>query len=89
MDGGKMSAELWKLKKQLCPQSREVTTAMLDDDDNLVTNEEDIQEMAINAYTERLRNRPMKDGLEHVKEAKEKLAYTLMEKAKNNKKHGK
>ena len=30
-------------------------------------------------------NRPMKDGLEHIKEAKEKLADILMEKAKNTK----
>ena len=49
MDGGKMSTELWKLKKQICPQSRETPTAMLDDDENLVTNEENIKEMAINA----------------------------------------
>ena len=37
LDGGNMTTELWKLKKQLCPQSSDVPTAMLDEEDNLVT----------------------------------------------------
>ena len=76
-----MTTELWKLKKQLCPQSSDVPTAMLDDDDNLVTNEEQIKQMTVEAYKKRLHNRPIKEGLEHIKESKEKLADRLMEKA--------
>ena len=84
-DGGNMATELWKLKKQLCPRSRDPPTAMLDNDDNLVTNEDQIKDMAIKAYENRLRNRPIKEGLEHILVAKEKLADMLMEKARLNK----
>ena len=84
-DGGNMAIELWKLKKQLCPRSRDPPTAMLDDDDDLVTNEDKIKEMAMKAYKNRLRNRPIKEGLEHILLAKEKLADMLMEKARLNK----
>ena len=41
--------------------------------------------MAVDAYKKRLHNRPIKEGLEHIKESKEKLADRLMEKAKQNK----
>ena len=41
--------------------------------------------MALSEYKEILKNRPMKEGLEHVQEAKERLADSIMEKAKLNK----
>ena len=41
--------------------------------------------MAIKAYEERLRTRPIKEGFEHILDAKEKLADSLMEKARLNK----
>ena len=41
--------------------------------------------MALSEYKERLKNRPMKEGLEHVQVAKERLADSKMEKAKHNK----
>ena len=84
-DGDSSAVDLWKLKKQMCPQSRDPPTAMLNDEGDLVTNEDMIKDMAVKAYKERLRNRPMKEGLEHIVEAKEKLADSLMEKAKLNK----
>ena len=37
------------------------------------------------AFEERLKNRPMKEELNHIKEGKEKLAEKLMEVAKENK----
>ena len=85
LDGGNMTTYLWKLKKQLCPQSSDVPTAMLDDKDNLVTNKEQIKQMTVEAHKKRLHNRPIKEGLEHIKESKEKLADRLMEKAIKNK----
>ena len=51
----------------------------------MVTNVEDIKAMAVKAYEHRLRNRPIKEGLEEMKEAKEKLAEKVLEAAKNNK----
>ena len=84
-EGGKSSGELWKLKKQMCPQSRDPPTAMKDKDGSLVTNVEKIKEMAVEAYKERLKNRPIKEGLEELKELKEKLADRIMKIAQKNK----
>ena len=85
MENGLTSKKLWDLKKKLCPQSRDPPTAMLDDKGNLVKNEERIQELAINAFEKRLENKPIKEGMEDIKESKEYLATKLMEVAKKNK----
>ena len=45
--GGNVSSEIWKLKKQICPRSRDLPTAMMDDNGNLVINTEAIKEMAV------------------------------------------
>ena len=84
-EGGNVAAEMWKLKKQLFPRSRDPPTAMMDDKGNLVTNTETIKDMAVKAYEHRLRNRPMKEGMENIKDEKEKLAHKVMEAARNNK----
>ena len=80
-----MSNELWKLKKHMCPHSREPPIAMSDEEGNLVTNATKLKDMAVKAYQERLRNRPIKEGMEEIKDAKENLAENLMEEAKLNK----
>ena len=85
VEGGHIASEVWKLKKQLCPRSRDPPTAMMDEDGHLVTDVEAIKDMAIKAFKHRLRNRPIKEGLEDMKEAKEKAAKRVMEAAKNNK----
>ena len=85
IQGGNVSSEIWKLKKQICPRSRDPPTAMMDNDGNLVTDTEAIKDMAVKAYQYRLRNRPIKEGLEDMKESKEKLAERVMEAARNNK----
>ena len=40
---------------------------------NLLTSEDKLEEAAIKFYTERLKNRQMKDDLKHIKDAKEML----------------
>ena len=85
VENGFTSKKLWDLKKKLCPRSRDPPTAMLDDKGNLVKDEEKIQELAVNAFEKRLKNRPIKQGLEGMQESKEELAAKLMEVAKNNK----
>ena len=82
-DGTITSGKLWNLKKELFPKSREPPTAMKDPvNGNLLSTEEKIQEAAINVYTKRLENKPIKDDLKHIKEAKEVLCEKLL---KNNK----
>ena len=58
---------------------------MIDKDGNLVTDEVKLKDMAIKIFEERLENRPINEGLENVKELKEKLSEKVMEVAKNNK----
>ena len=84
-EGGMSSGKLWNLKKQLFPRSRDPPTAMLDNSDNLVTNVETIKKLAVEAYKERLKSRQMKEGMEDVREAKERLTKQVLETAANNK----
>ena len=84
-DGGVNSGKLWKLKKELCPRTRDPPTAMLDTQGNLVTDEDKIAEMALEHYAKVLENRPMKEDLKHIKESKEELCEKLMNLAKKNK----
>ena len=58
---------------------------MMGEDGRLVTDVEAIKDIAVKAFKHRLRNRPIKEGLENMKEAKEKAAQRVMEAAKNNK----
>ena len=55
------------------PESRDPPTAMYDQDMVLQTDPDKIIEAASHAYTHRLRNRPIKEGLEEIKTDKEKL----------------
>ena len=83
--GGVNSGNLWSLKKQLCPQTRNPPTAMLDPEGNLVTDEDKIAEMALEHYIKVLANKPMKKELEHIKEDKENLCDKYLKLAKMNK----
>ena len=65
------SGRLWNLKKEMFPKSREPPTAMKDPiTGNLLTTSDKINDAAVNVYTDRLRNRPMKEHLKHIKVAK-------------------
>ena len=85
-DGGLHPGSLWNLKKELFPQSRDPPTAMVDPENgNLVTDDKNIQKIALKTYTKRLENKPIKKNLENVKEAKEKLCEKLLKVAAANK----
>ena len=80
--GGVNSGNLWKLKKKLCPKSRDPPTAMKDEDGNLVTSSDKILDIALNAYVKRLEHRPMNEELKELKKLKEKVFELKMKKAK-------
>ena len=85
-DGGMNSGKLWNLKKEIFPKVRDPPTAMVDPvSGNLFTSEEKIEEAAVNVYTKRLENRPMKDELKHIKDAKELLCEKILKLAKSRK----
>ena len=83
--GGVHPGKLWKLRKSLCPKSRDPPTAMLDEHGNLVTSPSVIENLALDTYKKRLDNRPMKDSLEHIRTEKEELCKKRLEYARNNK----
>ena len=85
-DGGMKSGTLWNLKKELFPKSRDPPTAMRDPvSGNLITNDAKIQKVAVDVYTKRLENRPMKAELKHIRDAKEKLCKNIIKIAQTNK----
>ena len=78
-EGGIHSGKLWKLKKEIFPKSRDPPTAMVDPvSGNILTSEEKIEAAAIEVYKNRLRNKPIKDNLTHIKDAKELLCEKLL-----------
>ena len=59
---------------------------MMDDEGKLLTNSEDINELALQKLAvERLCNRPMKEGMEEMKSKKEALCEQNLKKARGNK----
>ena len=84
-EGGFNSGKLWKLKKKLFPQSRDPPTAMLDQDGNLVTDSSQIQNIALETYRNRLKNRNMKEEFINIQKEKEELCAKRIESAKKNK----
>ena len=58
---------------------------MLDKRGNLVTSPKIIEDIALNTFKERLKNKKINDGLENVKNDKEELCRKRLEKAKNTK----
>ena len=59
-DGGVNSGKLWSLRKKLCPKSRDPPTAMVDSSGNLVTSPPVIEEIALDTFKNRLKNKTNK-----------------------------
>ena len=83
--GGFNSGSMWKLKKDMFPQSREPPTAMLDIKGVLQTEEEEINKAAIEAYRHRLRNRTIKPDLKELQYLKENICNERLRETKENK----
>ena len=58
---------------------------MLDSRGNLVTNQNVIEDIALETFSKRLENRPIKDNLNHLKAAKEDLCSKRLGLASKNK----
>ena len=85
-DGGLHPGSLWNLKKELFPKVRDPPTAMLDPaTGNLVTDSDKILESAVETYSRRLENKPIKENLDSIKSAKEILCEKLLKVAAGNK----
>ena len=74
------TGKLWNLKKHIFPKCRDPPTAMVDPETgNILTSEKKIEDAAIKVYKERLRNRPMKENMQQIKDAKELLCEKFKE----------
>ena len=83
-EGGINSGHLWKLKKKISPKCRDPPTAMLDDDDNIVTGEKALEKLALKTYKKRLENRKINDSLKGLQNDKEELCKLRLKAAARN-----
>ena len=66
--------KLWKLLKNKYPKySNTVPVGKRDENGRLVTAHSELKKLYVKTYTHRMRNRPMKAELKHLKECKENL----------------
>ena len=84
-EGGINVGKLWKLKKKLSPTCRDPPTAMLGKDGNIITSSKEIEELALEVFEERLKNRAINDELSEMKKNKEELCELRLRVAKQNK----
>ena len=72
-ENGMNSKRLWKLKKNLCPNSRPPPTAMLDSRGNLLTTDLAIEERALEVFENRLEGNNINDNLKTLEADTNKL----------------
>ena len=84
-DTGVHPGKLWRLRKKLFPSYREPPTAMKDEAGKVVTSIDEIEQLSITTYENRLKNRPMLPELEYMKNEKEFLCELKIKAAKTNK----
>ena len=85
-DLGVNPGKLWNLKRQMFPKCRDPLTAMKDPiSGNLLTTNDKINDAAVDVFSERLKNRPMKHTLQQIKDAKERLCKNILEVSNKNK----
>ena len=83
--GGLNVNSLWRLKKKLCPRSRDPPTAMVDGMGNLLTENESIKRRALEVYKKRLEGNTMVNNLEDLEKDTIKLCEERLKLSKKNK----
>ena len=76
---GRIDAQkFWKLKKRLFPKSNDPPSAMLDKQGNLLTSKVDIENRAVEVYTERLGENKIEEHLKSYEQSVNKLCETRL-----------
>ena len=83
-EGGFNSGHLWNIKNKQRPKVKNVPTAMVDKDGNLVTSPEGIKQEAMKHFKEVLKNRPIKTNLKEYQEERESLCKERIKAAGTN-----
>jgi hypothetical protein len=78
-DGGFNAGHLWKLKKKLSPRFTEPHTAMMNADGKLLNKDADIRDEAVKHYKNVFKPRVIKEGLEDIKDLKDRLCKARLE----------
>ena len=77
---------MWKKLKDKYPKiSQPIPVAKNDNKGNLITKHQDLKTLYLKTYKQRLRNRPIKEGLSEFKKLKENLFVTRMKLAESKK----
>ena len=85
-EGGKINAQkFWKLKKKICPKSKDPPAAMFSSKGELLTNKKEIEERAVEVYTDRLKPNKIVHHLESYEETENKLCELRLKISKLNK----
>ena len=78
--------KVWEVLKKKFPKNSIVTpVGKKDSKGNIITNHEQLKHLYLKTYRQRMRNRPVKDKLEHMKELKNELFDIRLAMAKENK----
>ena len=78
--------KVWDLLKKKFPKfSNAVPVGKKDSKGNLITNHEQLKELYLKTYRQRMRNRPIKENLQDLKELKSELFEVRLDISKQNK----
>ena len=77
--------QIWKLKKKICPRSKDPPTAMLDDKGNLLTDNKAIERRAVEVYKQRLTGNKIVDNLTELEKDTNKLCSNRLKLCKERK----
>ena len=78
--------KLWKMLKHKFPKNLNgVPVAKKDRDGNVITEHKELKHLYLKTYAQRLRNRPIKENLEHIKRLKEELFESRLKVASKRK----
>ena len=83
--GSLKSKQLSQLKKKLFPKSRDAPTAMNDKYGNLITSDQALKSLVLDAYTERLKGNTIKAHLEDLEKDTNTLCEIRLKTSKMNK----
>ena len=83
--GNMNTGKVWKLRKKLCPKPQEYLSVKKDKNGKRVTDPDEIQEIYMEAYKDRLEHRKIIPELEKLKHLREELFRQRLEECKNRK----
>ena len=79
------SKQLWKLKRKMCPRSRDAPCAMKDANENLVTSDKALQKEALEVFSKRLEGNKIEPHLKDLEDDTNTLCEIRVKLSKSHK----